>query len=430
MVTRRLNYKVAGLITSLLAVAVGEGTAHAVPNTMTQQGLLLDQNNNPVTGMQRFTFSIYSAATGGTPVWTEQQMITLDGGYFSAQLGSVTPLPTNLFADATLYLGITVGSDAEMTPREVMSSVPFALVSRDARGDINPTTVTVNGKQVIDAMGNWVGPTTGLAGSVGPTGAQGPAGAAGATGPQGPAGQQGPTGPAGAAGAAGAKGATGPAGPAGAPGAAGALGPTGPAGAAGAKGATGPAGPQGPTGPTGLQGPQGSPGAVGVTGPTGVIAAFSKAGPSVSPPPPPVVAAGPGVIGNISTPLSGVTIAAGQQVFLTAHAQLAVGGAGTNQSLQTFACSQLGTGTWAPFTDDYPQVNVSGQGVFYQAQFGTMTDFSIEGIQTFSTAGTYNFAICAIQTPGTSPGSPWSNSLTDGSTYTGSSKVAIMIVNP
>jgi hypothetical protein len=39
----------------------------------------------------------------------------------------VTPLPANLFSGADRYLGIKVGSDPEMTPRQRVTSVGYAL---------------------------------------------------------------------------------------------------------------------------------------------------------------------------------------------------------------------------------------------------------------------------------------------------------------
>jgi hypothetical protein len=43
-------------------------------------------------------------------------------------LGSLTPIPTSLVTDhASLFLGITVGTDDEMTPRVQLGSVPFAV---------------------------------------------------------------------------------------------------------------------------------------------------------------------------------------------------------------------------------------------------------------------------------------------------------------
>ena len=103
MVSRsRHHYKIAGLLTGLLAGAAAEGTARAVPSTMTQQGLLLDQSNTPVAGAQTFVFTIYDSASGGKTLWTEKQTITLDSGYFSAQLGAVTPIPATVFGGATV----------------------------------------------------------------------------------------------------------------------------------------------------------------------------------------------------------------------------------------------------------------------------------------------------------------------------------------
>ena len=185
-----------------------------VPKTLTHQGRLYGlPSGDPVTGSQALTFSVYASLTGGSALWTETSTITFDDGYFLVELGAVTPFGATVFDGSTRYIGITVGSDPEMTPRGTIGSVPYALMASDATGDIHPTSVTVGGVTVIDGTGKWVGPSTGMAGPIGPTGATGPAGAAGpkgAVGPAGAAGVAGPTGPAGATGADGAVGATGP----------------------------------------------------------------------------------------------------------------------------------------------------------------------------------------------------------------------------
>jgi hypothetical protein len=154
------------LVACVLGVSVGTRARADVPAFLTQQGRLFDSSNMPVTGMTTFAFSLYTAATGGTPVWTETQMITLDSGYFAAQLGEVTAIPPATFVNAasmgqTLYLGIKVNADPELSPRQPLLSVPYAMVAQNAIGDITPHTVSVNGKTVIDSMGNWVGPAMG-----------------------------------------------------------------------------------------------------------------------------------------------------------------------------------------------------------------------------------------------------------------------------
>jgi hypothetical protein len=99
----------------------------AVPATLTQQGRILDATTgDPVSSKLKIVFNVYADAKGGTALWTEEQNITLDDGYFSAQLGSVTPIPGTVFDGTVRYLGVTVGADDEMAPREAITSVPYA----------------------------------------------------------------------------------------------------------------------------------------------------------------------------------------------------------------------------------------------------------------------------------------------------------------
>jgi hypothetical protein len=221
----------------LFLAAFASDARAGVPQQLVDQGRLLDANGAPVVGPVVIVFTIYDAASGGNELWTEAQSVSLDDGYFSAVLGEVNTIGPGVFDPGKArWLGVKVGSDPEMTPRETIESVPFAMVAGNVSGDITPSSVTVNGQVVINAQGQWVGPSSGLVG---------PQGATGSTGPAGPAGIDGAAGPAGATGPMGATGLQGPAGP---------TGPQGPAGATGATGATGPAGATGATGPTGLVG--------------------------------------------------------------------------------------------------------------------------------------------------------------------------------
>jgi hypothetical protein len=74
---------------------------------------------------------------------------------------------------------VRVDKDDEMSPREEITSVPYALVAQDVVGEIHPTAVTVAGKKVIDSQGKWVGDTTGLKGEKGDKGDPGAPGAKG-----------------------------------------------------------------------------------------------------------------------------------------------------------------------------------------------------------------------------------------------------------
>lgn len=147
---------------ALAAIATAQADA-AVPDFMVQQGRLLDGEGEPIDGELSFVFTIYDAATEGTALWTETTNVTLEDGFFSVQLGAAAALDPSIFDGSTLYLGVTVGADTEMTPRQVLLSTPYAFAANsadtalNATGDITPSSVSVNGSTVINSSGVWVG---------------------------------------------------------------------------------------------------------------------------------------------------------------------------------------------------------------------------------------------------------------------------------
>lgn len=141
------------LSTALAAAAIATPAVADVPAGITQQGRLLDGAGAPITGELTFEFTIYDDPAAGTALWTESQGITLDEGFFSTRLGEGTAFPADLFDGSPLYLGVKVGADAEMTPRQVMASVPYAHTAQNVNGAITPASVTVNGIEVVTVDG-------------------------------------------------------------------------------------------------------------------------------------------------------------------------------------------------------------------------------------------------------------------------------------
>ena len=127
-VSKRLKGMV---IAALLFGASGMALA-AAPASVGYQGRLYDQSGNPLSGTLNVMFSLYSTDTGGTAVWTETQSVTFANGYFAVQLGSATAFGATAFDGTVRYLGVTVGSDNEMTPRASVASVPYALNATNA----------------------------------------------------------------------------------------------------------------------------------------------------------------------------------------------------------------------------------------------------------------------------------------------------------
>jgi hypothetical protein len=103
--------------------------AAGVPSMISYQGRLNDSAGDPVDdGNYQVTFSIYDVPFWGTALWTSGTVtVTVTDGLFTHLLGSSVPLSDGLFAGSAIrYLGIKIGSDAEMTPRTRLVSMPYA----------------------------------------------------------------------------------------------------------------------------------------------------------------------------------------------------------------------------------------------------------------------------------------------------------------
>ncbi len=108
---------------------------------------LYDNTNNDEAIIQAIdigTNTITITPAGRT--WATSDVITTKvstrNGFFSVRIGSISSLSAFNFNQTTLYLGVTVGSDSEMTPRELITSVPFAFNSGMLNGFVATSTPT------------------------------------------------------------------------------------------------------------------------------------------------------------------------------------------------------------------------------------------------------------------------------------------------
>jgi hypothetical protein len=105
-----------------------------IPKMINFQGRLTDASGKFVTdGNYSLTFRIYADSTGGSSKWSEVQSLAVSKGLFNAILGSQTPIPDSIFNYTNTWLGIQVGADPEMTPRQRLSSTGYAY--RGAKAD-------------------------------------------------------------------------------------------------------------------------------------------------------------------------------------------------------------------------------------------------------------------------------------------------------
>ena len=105
----------------------------------------------------KLRFRIYDEAVGGNTLWEElHDAVVPDAGLVSVLLGSNTEIPATVFSSGSRYLGVSVEDGPELSPRQRLVSVPYALGAATLKG-LDSTSCSAN--QVIrrNAMNTgWV----------------------------------------------------------------------------------------------------------------------------------------------------------------------------------------------------------------------------------------------------------------------------------
>jgi hypothetical protein len=100
--------------------------AQQVHKTISHQGVLLDNNGDPVEDdTYIFSFRIYADSSGGSALWESDRILTVSDGTFNAQLGSEESL--DLPFDQQYWVGVAIDGGSELSPRLPLSSVPYAM---------------------------------------------------------------------------------------------------------------------------------------------------------------------------------------------------------------------------------------------------------------------------------------------------------------
>lgn len=129
--------------------ADGAGPEAAVDNVIPIQGYLTDSAGNPLNGDYSITASIYGVSSGGTALCTDTETVAVNNGLFTINVDNCTSEKVD---GRQLYLGIRVGTDAEMTPRRPIYPVPYAMsLMPGARISYTPFPWTGN---YVDLEGN------------------------------------------------------------------------------------------------------------------------------------------------------------------------------------------------------------------------------------------------------------------------------------
>ncbi len=126
------------LIVACLFIMSRGAFAGSIPQLINYQGTLTNTSGTPVAnGQYAVVFNIYDVPTGGTALWTETwnsstTPVVTNKGNFNVLLGAHSPIPSSFFNDKPVtYLGIKVGNDSEMLPRQRITSVGYAFTAGD-----------------------------------------------------------------------------------------------------------------------------------------------------------------------------------------------------------------------------------------------------------------------------------------------------------
>ncbi len=109
------------ILVVLLMLAVAESVFAQIPI----QGRLTGANGTPLPdGNYDVTFSLYESSTGNDLVCSDTNSVSIKNGIFHSEIEGCSTLD---ISGQQLYLGIKVESDEEMTPRQPIYPVPYAM---------------------------------------------------------------------------------------------------------------------------------------------------------------------------------------------------------------------------------------------------------------------------------------------------------------
>jgi len=138
---------------------------------MTYQAFVTDDSNQPLApaapANYEVIFRIYDSATGDTVIWSEKQTVSIFQGNFSVLLGNgqvvgAEPRPEDLGAIFTAkerYMGITVGENAEFSPRQRILPNAYAYRAKVAESvggviSLDGTSTSLSGALNVSGAGN------------------------------------------------------------------------------------------------------------------------------------------------------------------------------------------------------------------------------------------------------------------------------------
>lgn len=114
------------LILPVVALLLGACAVAELSPQFSHQGRLLDSEGNPVPdGDYSVQYVLYHSASGGSPVYTDTNTVTVDDGLFTTSIGASDVISPSIFSRPT-WMEITVDGET-LTPRQRLQGAPYAF---------------------------------------------------------------------------------------------------------------------------------------------------------------------------------------------------------------------------------------------------------------------------------------------------------------
>jgi hypothetical protein len=105
--------------------------ALAIPTIINYQGTLRNIDGSLINDTLSMTFRLYNDLVGGSPLYEETiEDVNVRDSLFTVLIGDTKPIDPEIFKGA-VYVGVRVGSDAEMAPRQRLAPVAYAVQLTD-----------------------------------------------------------------------------------------------------------------------------------------------------------------------------------------------------------------------------------------------------------------------------------------------------------
>jgi hypothetical protein len=118
-----MKQKLITLFLTILIMGFTSINGLTIPPTINYQGYLQTNEKIPVNDTLKLKFCLYATPSDNNVLWTEiHESVPIENGVFNVELGQTESFHS-LIHHNNLYLGVTVGDDEEMSPRDNLSSV-------------------------------------------------------------------------------------------------------------------------------------------------------------------------------------------------------------------------------------------------------------------------------------------------------------------